>query len=47
MKDGLYQVTNPYLCAVFVIQNGKVKQCAPILRRKLGYWMKIAKFIAP
>lgn len=43
MKDGLYQVTTSYLCAGFVIKNGKVIQCAPILRRKLEYWKTVAK----
>ena len=43
MKDGLYQVTTPYLCAGFVIENGRVTQCAPILRRRIAYWMTIAK----
>ena len=42
MKDGLYRVTTSYLCAGFVVVNGKVQWCAPILRRKLGYWMTIA-----
>jgi hypothetical protein len=46
MKDGLYQVTNTYLCAGFVIQNGIITHCAPILRRKIGYWMTVAKFIS-
>lgn len=45
MKDGLYQVTTPYLCAGFVIQGSQVTQCAPILRKKLEYWKTIAKLI--
>ena len=43
MTDGLYQVTTPYLCAGFVIENGRVTQCAPILRKRIAYWMTIAK----
>lgn len=43
MEDGLYQVTTSYLCAGFVIENGKVTRCAPILRKKLKYWMTKAK----
>ena len=43
MDDGVYQVTTSYLCAGFVIQNGRVALCAPILRSKLSYWMTIAK----
>ena len=45
MKDGLYQVTTSYLCAGFVIKNGTVVECAPILRKKIDYWKKVAKFI--
>jgi hypothetical protein len=43
MKDGLYRVTTSYLCAGFVIEGSRVVACAPILRRKLGYWMTIAQ----
>lgn len=42
MTDGLYQVTTRYLCAGFVVVNGKVTLCAPILRKKLTYWKTIA-----
>jgi len=45
MKDGLYQVTTKYLCAGFIIKNGKVVHCAPILKKKIEYWKKVAKFI--
>lgn len=47
MKDGLYQITKPCLCAGFVIKNGKVDTniCAPILKKKLSYWKTIAKRI--
>jgi hypothetical protein len=38
MDDGLYQVTTAYLCAGFVVENGQVTICAPILRRKIEYW---------
>jgi hypothetical protein len=47
MIDGLYRVVTPYLCAGFIVANGKVIMCAPILRRKLGYWMTIATRIGP
>lgn len=36
--DGLFQVTTPKLCAGFVVEQGQVTLCAPILRRKLDYW---------
>jgi hypothetical protein len=41
-EDGLYQITTHYLCAGFVIQAGRVIACAPILRRRLEYWITIA-----
>jgi hypothetical protein len=47
MKDGLYQVTNSYLCAGFVVEQGRVVHCAPILRKKLNYWITIAKWVCP
>lgn len=48
MDDGLYQVTTSYLCAGFIVKDGKVKRghCAPILRKKLSYWVTIAKRVA-
>jgi hypothetical protein len=42
MRDGLYRVTTSYLCAGFVVEGGKVTRCAPILWKKLSYWMTIA-----
>lgn len=45
MKDGLYQVTTRYFCAGFVLENGKVTQCAPILKKNIAYWKKVAKFV--
>ena len=42
MTDGLYQVTTRYLCAGFVVEQGRVTQCAPILRKKIEYWKTIA-----
>lgn len=47
LPDGLYRVTTPYLCAGFVVEDGKVIECAPILRRKLSYWMTVAVRIGP
>jgi hypothetical protein len=46
LSDGLYQVTTSSLCAGFVVEGGKVTLCAPILRRKLSYWMTLARRIA-
>lgn len=49
MKDGLYRVSTPYLCAGFVVHGGKpVRElCAPILRAKITYWLTIAEWIGP
>ncbi|HEX7371054.1 MAG TPA: hypothetical protein VF284_12320 [Rhodanobacteraceae bacterium] len=46
MKDGLYRVTTRYLCAGFIVLNGRVTACAPILRRKLAYWRTVAERVA-
>jgi hypothetical protein len=42
IRDGLYRVTTPYLCAGFVVEGGRVIDCAPILRRRLAYWRTVA-----
>lgn len=47
MRDGLYRVVTPYLCAGFVVEGGKVVRCAPILRRKLDFWITKGRWIAP
>ena len=44
--DGLYQVTQGGLCAGFVVEDGQVTLCAPILRRRLAYWRTIARRVA-
>lgn len=46
MTDGLYQVTTPYLCAGFVVEGGRVTRCAPILRKRLTYWITVARKVA-
>lgn len=45
MKDGLYRVTTKYLCAGFVVENGKITRCAPVLRKKINYWVTIAVYV--
>lgn len=45
MKDGLYRVGTSYLAAGFVVKDGVVTHCAPILRRKLDYWKTVATLI--
>lgn len=43
MLDGLYRVRTPYLCAGFVVKNGRVVYCAPVLRNRLPYWKTVAQ----
>jgi hypothetical protein len=43
LEDGLYEVNYKGICAGFVIENGKVTKCAPILMKRLDFWMSIAK----
>jgi len=45
LKDGLYQVTIKYLCAGFLVRDGKVILCAPILKKKFEYFKTIAVWI--
>jgi hypothetical protein len=49
IRDGLYQVITRYLCAGFIVRNGRVarQDCAPILWTRLAYWKTVARFIAP
>jgi len=47
MIDGLYRVVTRYFVAGFVVENGKVVRCAPILRKNLDRWMQQATRIAP
>lgn len=42
MIDGLYIVTTSYLCAAFIVEQGRVTMCAPILKRRLAYWRTVA-----
>ena len=46
MKPGLYRVVNQYFVAGFVIENGAVTQCAPILRKNIARWMRVARWIS-
>jgi hypothetical protein len=45
MKDGVYQVITNYFCAAFIVRNGKIHDAAPILWKKINYWITKAKFI--
>jgi len=46
MRDGLYRVTTATVCAGFVVEHGRVVACAPILRRRLDYWRRVAVWIS-
>ena len=46
MTDGLYQVTTFYLCAGFVVEGGQITACAPILKKRITYWITVARRIA-
>lgn len=43
--DGLWRVTTPYLCGGYVVRDGEVVKCAPILRKRLNYWRTIAVLV--
>lgn len=47
MRDGLYQVSRYGICAGFVVEDGRVVRCAPILRKRLAWWTTIATWISP
>lgn len=42
LPDGLYQVAQGSMCGGFVVARGVVTQCAPILRRDLPAWWRLA-----
>lgn len=45
--ETIYQVTTSYLCAAYVVKDGRVVACAPILRKRLAYWMTVAVRVQP
>lgn len=47
MADGLYRVQRGPITAGLVIHAGHVDRCAPVLRRRLDYWLTIAQRIGP
>lgn len=42
MKDGLYIVNHGTITAGFVVREGKVTTCAPVLRKNFNFFAKIA-----
>lgn len=45
LPDGIYRVSNHYLCASFVVEGGMVSDCAPILRKNLASWSRSAQLV--
>ena len=43
LPDGLYQVITDRFVAGFTVGGGRVIQCAPILRARLGQYLKQAR----
>jgi hypothetical protein len=43
LQDGLWQVDVGGICGGFVVKDGNVVQCAPILRWSFAYWRQFAK----
>lgn len=48
MRPGLYAVVTEAFVAGFVIdERGHVSMCAPILRKGITHWLRVARWIAP
>lgn len=47
VRDGLWVVVERSFVAGFVVQDGVITLCAPILRRRLDYWRTRARWICP
>lgn len=45
LKDGLYIVQHGTINAAFVVREGKVTVCAPVLRKNLEFFARKAKWI--
>jgi hypothetical protein len=45
LRDGLYIVDRGKIYGAFVIRDGEVRQCAPVLRNNIDFYMKIAQYI--
>lgn len=42
LADGLYVVSTLHFVAGFTVERCKIKECAPILRKRIAYWSSIA-----
>jgi hypothetical protein len=47
VKDGLYRVVTHFCVAGFVIHNGQLTSCAPILRKQFNRLKTQATWICP
>lgn len=45
VADGLYRVVERSFVAGFVVEAGKVIRCAPILRKRIAFWMSVAVLV--
>lgn len=45
LSDGLYRVTTGSFCAGFTVRQGHIDKCAPILKKKLDYWINQGELI--
>lgn len=43
MDDGLYRVSHGNVTAGFVVENGVLAECAPILRKRFQWWAEKAE----
>ena len=46
LRDGVYQVCTDQITACFVVRNGWIVECAPILTRRIDYWVLRAHWIS-
>lgn len=47
LKDGVYQVHRYTITAGFTVKDGKVAECAPVLRTRFAYWQQFAYWVGP
>lgn len=45
MKNGLYIVDTNNIYAAFVVANGEITSCAPILRARIDFYKRIARWV--
>lgn len=40
LADGLYRVTRGGVCAGFIVERGAIVDCAPVLSRRIDWWVR-------